>query len=74
MSLKLPYGKQIKGSMMKTLYSDKDAAFYLGVGASTIWLYTKQGKLDAIKLSPRVTRWTKQCLDDFIESRIGMNT
>jgi len=45
---------------------DKQAAEYLGVGTSTIWLYTKQGKLKAIKLSERVTVWAKADLDEFV--------
>lgn len=36
---------------------DKQAAEYLGVGTSTIWLYTKQKKLKAIKLSERVCKF-----------------
>jgi excisionase family DNA binding protein len=49
---------------------DKQAAEYLGVGTSTIWLYTKQGKLNAIKLSERVTVWAKSALDAFVQSKI----
>ncbi|WP_298691177.1 helix-turn-helix domain-containing protein [uncultured Sulfuricurvum sp.] len=49
---------------------DKQAAEYLGVGTSTIWLYTKQGKLKAIKLSDRVTVWAKSELNAFALSRV----
>jgi excisionase family DNA binding protein len=49
---------------------DKQAAEYLGVGTSTIWLYTKQGKLKAIKLSERVTVWAKSELNAFVLSRV----
>jgi excisionase family DNA binding protein len=49
---------------------DKQAAEYLGVGTSTIWLYTKQGKLKAIKLSERVTVWAKSELNAFALSRV----
>lgn len=49
---------------------DKQAAEYLGVGTSTIWLYTKQGKLKAIKLSERVTVWSKSELNAFVLSRV----
>ena len=49
---------------------DKQAAEYLGVGTSTIWLYTKQGKLKAIKLSERVTVWSKTELNAFALSRV----
>ncbi len=33
----------------------KEVAEYLGIGLSTVWLYSKQGKLSAKKLSKRVT-------------------
>lgn len=33
----------------------KGAAEYLGIGLSTVWLYAKQKKLHAMKLSDRVT-------------------
>lgn len=49
---------------------DKQAAEYLGVGTSTIWLYTKQGKIKAIKLSERVTVWAKSELNAFVLSRV----
>ncbi|MDD5211467.1 MAG: hypothetical protein PHV62_03565 [Sulfuricurvum sp.] len=38
---------------------DKEASQYLGVGKSTIWLFTKQKKIRAIKLSDRVTVWAR---------------
>lgn len=47
----------------------KQAAQYLGVSASTIWLFTKQQKIKSIKLSERVTVWAKSELDAFISSR-----
>lgn len=50
-------------------FRDKQAALYLGVGISTIWLYAKQGKLHPIKLSPRVTIFKKSDLDAFIEAQ-----
>lgn len=50
---------------------DKEASQYLGVGKSTIWLFSKQGKIKAIKLSDRVTVWAKSDLDAFIASRVG---
>jgi len=33
----------------------KEAAHYLQIGLSTVWLYAKQGKLTPIKISDRVT-------------------
>lgn len=47
----------------------KQAAQYLGVGESTLWLYTKQNKLKSIKLSDRVTIWKKSVLDAFIAAQ-----
>ena len=49
-------------------YRPKDAAKYLGVGLSTIWLYIKQDKLKAVKLSERVTIISQESLDNFIAS------
>ncbi|MBV5348117.1 helix-turn-helix domain-containing protein [bacterium] len=49
---------------------DKAAAQYLGIGRSTLWLFTKQGKIKSIKLSERVTVWAKSELDAFIARAI----
>jgi len=46
----------------------KQAASYLGVGLSTIWLFAQQGKLHPVKLSARVTIFRKPDLDAFIAS------
>ncbi|MFA5216479.1 helix-turn-helix transcriptional regulator [Sulfuricurvum sp.] len=51
---------------------DKEASQYLGVAKSTIWLFSKQGKIKAIKLSDRVTVWAKSDLDAFIASRMAV--
>ena len=48
----------------------KDAAKYLGIGLSTIWLFAKQGKLHPIKLSDRVTLFKKEDLDAFVNGGI----
>jgi len=48
----------------------KEAHKYLGVGLSTLWLFVKQNKIRAIKLSERVTIFKKSDLDAFISSRI----
>ncbi len=45
----------------------KEVANYLGIGLSTVWLYAKQGKITAYKLSPRVTIFKKDELDAFIK-------
>lgn len=39
----------------KKMYRAKELAKYLGVGLSTVWLYSKQGKITPIKISDRVT-------------------
>ena len=48
----------------------KDAAKYLGVGLSTVWLYAKQGKITPIKLSERVTIFKRSELDTFINASV----
>jgi len=48
----------------------KEASKYLGVALSTFWLYVKQGKIRAYKLSDRVTIFKKDELDALIESSI----
>ncbi len=39
----------------KKYYRAKEVAELLGIGKSTVWLYSKQGKLKPKKLSSRVT-------------------
>jgi predicted DNA-binding transcriptional regulator AlpA len=39
----------------KENYRAKEAAAYLGISLSCVWLYAKQGRLNPIKLSPRIT-------------------
>ena len=48
----------------------KEVAKYLNIGLSTVWLYAKQGKLNPIRLSNRVTIFKKVDIDAFIASRI----
>lgn len=52
-------------------YRAKEAARYLSVGVSTVWLYAKQNKLHPIKLSSRVTIFTKEDLDSLLNNSIG---
>jgi len=47
----------------------KEAHKYLGIGLSTLWLYVKQEKIKAIKLSDKVTIFKKSDLDAFIASK-----
>lgn len=53
---------------MNENFRDKQAAQYLQVSVSTIWLYAKQGKLHPVRLSPRVTIFKKSDLDALIDS------
>lgn len=48
----------------------KEVAEYIGIGLSTVWLYSKRGLLKPINLSPRVTVFKKSDIDAFIASRI----
>ena len=50
----------------------KEVAEYIGIGLSTVWLYSKQGLLKPINLSPRVTVFKKSDIDAFIASRIDV--
>ena len=52
--------------MTKINYRPKEAAEYLGVAISTLWLYIKQGKLTTKKISERVTIIEKKELDNLI--------
>lgn len=61
----------MRNETLKQNYRAKEAALYLGVGLSTVWNYAKQGKLHPIKLSDRVTIFTKEDLDNFTNSRRG---
>lgn len=64
-----PHSGTMKGFHMDNTVQNlrpKDAAKYLGVGLSTLWLYIKQGKLKSYKLSDRVTIIKKEDLDNFI--------
>lgn len=57
---------------MKELLRVKEVAHYLGIGISSVWLFSKQKKIKAIKLSDRVTVWAKSDLDAFIASRMAV--
>ena len=50
----------------KQNYRAKEAAEYLGIALSTVWLYARQGRLNPIKLSPRITVFKKDDLDQLI--------
>jgi excisionase family DNA binding protein len=54
--------------MVKQHLRPKEAADYLGIGKSTLWLWIQQGKLKVYKLSPRVTILKKEDLDALIDA------
>lgn len=43
------------GNTIPKYLRPKELAEYLGIGLSTVWLYTKQGKIKRIKISQKVT-------------------
>ena len=51
---------------VKEYFRAKEAAIYLGIGLSTIWLFVKEGKLHPVKLTERVTIFKKTDLDRFV--------
>ena len=57
-----------KYNVLKENYRAKEAAMYMGIGLSTVWLYAKQGKLTARKISARVTVFSKEEIDNLINS------
>lgn len=50
----------------------KEVAKYLGIGLSTVYLYCREGKLNPIKLSTRVTVFKKDELDEFINKGLAV--
>ena len=47
--------EQFSNLQTKRYYRAKELAEHLGIGLSTVWLYSKQKKIIAIQLSQRVT-------------------
>ena len=48
----------------------KDAHKYLSIGLSTLWLFVKQNKIKAYKISDRVTIFKRSELDAFIDGGV----
>ena len=48
----------------------KEASQYLSCGLSTLWLWVKQNKIKAYKLSDRVTIFKRSELDAFINASV----
>lgn len=56
---------------MEQFYRVAKVAEILGnLSQSTVWLYTRQGKLKATKLSPKVTVWRESDIRAFVQSQI----
>jgi len=60
---------QINNATVENLRA-KDASKYLACGVSTLWLWVKQGKIKAYKLSDRVTIFKRSELDAFIDASV----
>ena len=56
--------------MLDNYVRAKEASEFIGVGLSTIWLYAKQKKITAYKISPRVTVFKKSELQAFINASV----
>jgi predicted DNA-binding transcriptional regulator AlpA len=54
--------------MSKKYLRAKEVAQYLGIGLSTVWLYSKQGKLTPKKLSQRVTVFSINDVDKLFDN------
>lgn len=55
---------------MEQFYRVAKVAEMLGqLSQSTVWLYTRQGKLKSTKLSPKVTVWRESDIRAFIQSQ-----
>lgn len=55
---------------MDQFYRVAKVAEILGnLSQSTVWLYTRQGKLKATKLSPKVTVWRESDIRAFVQSQ-----
>lgn len=56
---------------MEQFYRIAEVAAYLGgLSQSTVWQWSREGKLKPIKLSAKVTVWAKSDLDAFIQNRV----
>ena len=53
---------------MPAYFRAEEAAKYLGIGKTTLWKFAKEGKLQATKLSSRVTVFSKSDLDTLVAS------
>lgn len=47
--------EKLKEVQVKRFYRAKELSILIGVGLSTIWAYSKEGRITPIKISSRVT-------------------
>lgn len=53
---------------MTKLLTDREVAYQLGIGKSTVWRWLEAGKLpQPLRLSPGCTRWRVSDIATFIE-------
>lgn len=56
--------------MEQVYFRDKEVAHALSISRSTVWHYVRNGSLNKpLKLSDRVSVWTKADIDAFVASR-----
>lgn len=56
--------------MEKVYFRDKEVAHALSISRSTVWHYVSKGLLNKpLKLSHRVSVWTKADIDAFVAAR-----
>ena len=48
----------------------KDVAIFMGCGLSTVWLWVKQGKIKAYRISDRITIFKRSELEAFIDASV----
>ena len=60
-----------QSNSIKENYRAKEASVYTGLSLSCIWLYAKQGRLHPIKISPRITVFKKDDLDNLMNVEVA---
>ena len=59
---------------LKQNYRPEEAAAYLGISKGTLWGYVRQEFLRPVSLSPRVTVFRLNELEQFVEDRAQAST
>jgi len=58
-----------KGTIMPSFLRVSDVVKKTGLGKSTVWLWVKENKFPKpIKMSPRVTVWEEEKIEDWMNS------